>query len=63
MGKKAIYALYKGDKNIIDGTKEEIAKYLGISVKTVEYFRTPSYAKRGKDDYSNRKILVRIYGE
>lgn len=44
--KKMMYALYKGDTILWVGTKEELAAYLGVSVKTIEHFHTPTYQKR-----------------
>lgn len=56
---KGIYALYKGDTFVTEGTKEEIAKELNISINTVSEFGTERYAHRSKKS-KNRKILIRI---
>ena len=53
-----IYSLYKGDNYIIDGTKKEIADYLGIKIKSLNFYLTPTYAKRGKGKNGNRKKLI-----
>lgn len=53
-----IYSLYKGDNYIIDGTKQEIADYLGIKIKSLNFYLTPTYAKRGKSENANRKKLI-----
>lgn len=57
--KKQEYALYKGDEFIDLGTIEEIAKRLKVAPKTVQYFGTPAYKRKGKDD-ANRKVLIKI---
>ena len=46
MKKEKIYALYKGDVFIAMGTKKELAKYIGVSVRTIEFYATPTYQKR-----------------
>jgi len=51
-----IYALYKGDKYITDGTRKEIAEYLGIKEKTVMFYGTPTYQKRCKGN-NNKKVI------
>jgi hypothetical protein len=65
MKKKYIYALYKGDKFITEGTKEEIAKVQGCKVKTISFLGTNVYKKRmaaNKYKYKkpNHLILIRI---
>ena len=50
------YALYKGDELLAMGTKDEIAKQLGISVRSVTYYGTPSYAKRTNEKYGRRLV-------
>ena len=55
MRKKKIYSLYKGDVELAFGTAEEIAKKMGISKKTVYYYRTPVHKKRTK-----RKDKIKI---
>lgn len=60
-----IYALYKGDNFICEGTKKEISNQTGLSIKTLDYFRTKHYIvnRRAKSGKNNRKILIRIDGE
>lgn len=43
---KKIYALYKGDNYITDGTIEELAEYLKVKPRTIRYYTTPAYKKR-----------------
>lgn len=57
MRKKKIYALYKGDKWITDGTKEELAKYLNVKIKTIEFYTTPVWKKR--TNY-NGYVVIRV---
>ncbi|CDG57942.1 hypothetical protein [Streptococcus thermophilus] len=57
MQKVKEYALYKGDELLAMGTKREIAKQLGISVRSVTCYGTPSYAKRTSE---NAKRLVEL---
>lgn len=53
-----IYSLYKGEKEIAFGTIEEIANKLGIKKKSVLFYQTPTYAKRGTG--KNKKLLIRV---
>ena len=46
--KAKIYALYKGDTNICDGTLAEIAARMSISQKTLSFYNSPSYARRAE---------------
>ena len=57
--KKMIYALYHGDKWITDGTKEEIAKFMNVSVRTITFYKSRTYQKRCPDSYK----LILIEGE
>ena len=57
--RKKIYALYHGDKWITDGTKEEIAKFMNVSVRTILFYKSKSYQNRCPDSY---KLIV-IEGE
>ena len=44
--KAKIYALYKGDTNICDGTLAEISARVNISKKTLSFYGSPAYARR-----------------
>ena len=55
--KKRIYALYKGDKWITDGTREELAKYLNVKVKTIDFYSTPTWRKRTNN---NAYIVIKL---
>ncbi len=41
-----IYAVYKGEKNLIDGTAKECADFLGVKESTVRFWNTKTYKKR-----------------
>ena len=53
-----IYALYQGDKYITDGTRKELADYLKVKVRTIDFYMSPTYAKRGKGINKKRVIYV-----
>lgn len=57
---KKIYALYKGDKFISVGTKREISEELNISMKTLDFYHSPSALHRNKNNYNNSRILIEI---
>ena len=50
------YALYKGEELLAMGTKREIAEKLGISVRSVTCYGTPSYARRTSEEHSRRLV-------
>lgn len=65
MSRKNIYALYKGDKFITEGTKQEIAKVKGCKVNTISFLATNAYKKRMKarkykNSKTNHLILIKI---
>lgn len=57
-GKKYIYAMYKGDEFLCEGTKEEICKQMNISINTFNYERASYYSKRSKKN--NHRVIIRI---
>lgn len=59
MSKKRQYALYKGDEYIFGGTKEEIAKYLGVKLNTISFYSKPAYLKRTKN-IKNRYEVIKV---
>ncbi len=56
---KKMYAVYRGDKFIDLGTKEELATKLNVKPETISFFSRPSYKKRIKG-YENTLIVIRI---
>lgn len=59
MKKKLIkeYALYKGDELIAIGTKIQLANKLGVKLRTIEFYLTPTHKKRNK---GNAKTLIEV---
>lgn len=49
-----VYAAYKGEEFLCEGTKEEICASLGIKLATFQFYRTNYYKK-------NRFNSVKIY--
>jgi hypothetical protein len=56
---RATYGLYKGDELIRVGTKDELARLVGVKPETIYYYTTKAYRKRFKDA-SRRRIAVRL---
>ena len=56
MKKEKIYALYKGDSFIAMGTKKELADYLGVTVRTISFYSTPTHKRRNKNGYRVYRI-------
>ena len=53
------YALYKGDKFLYQGTKQDLAKYLGVSEDTIYFYTTPAYKRRFADN-SNKYLVIKV---
>nr|UVX42521.1 MAG: protein of unknown function (DUF658) [Bacteriophage sp.] len=59
-----IYALYKGEKMISTGTIYEIAKELGVEVRTIKYYGTNAYKRKlEKRNVRNARELVNLDNE
>lgn len=43
-----IYAIYKGEENLFDGTARECAEHFGVSIKTIHFWNTRAYKKKIK---------------
>ncbi len=58
-----VYAIYKGDEVLCEGTKYECAKYLHVEPKHIEWLATPSYQKRIENRHfeSQAKVAFRMY--
>ena len=54
-----IYALYKGDKWLLDGTKQELADYLKVKIRTIDFYMSPTYEKR-TDGNSYKVIFIGV---
>lgn len=59
MKKLKEYALYKGDDLIAMGNKIQLAAKLGVKVRTIEFYTTPTYKRRAKGSFK-RKALIEI---
>ena len=57
MRKRKIYALYKGDKWITDGTREELAEYLNVKIRTIDFYATKKWKERNK---GNGYLIIRV---
>lgn len=58
-----IYAFYKGDEFVCDGTLEEISGKTEITVQNLCYYKTPSYLKRTNESTASRLIPIGIKKE
>lgn len=59
MRKPKIYAVYKGDTYLTQGTRKEIADYLGIKTRTLDFYASNTYKKRNIE-YNKRIIIMLI---
>lgn len=57
---KPTYAVYKGDKFLYIGNLQECANYLNVSKRTVSFYGTETYKNRGKGEYGDRLIVIRV---
>ena len=55
-----IYALYKGEENIMDGTLDEIARARHIKRDTVQYMLTAAYRRRVDESSKDGKRRCRL---
>ena len=53
-----LFALYKGEELIADGTLKEISAKLGVKIETLRFYKSPAYKKRIRGE--NARILVCI---
>lgn len=61
--RKYEYALYKDDKFLALGTKEELAEYLGVKPETISFYRSKSYQKRTENSMRERFIVIKVDDE
>lgn len=52
------YAVYKGDTLLAMGTAKECAAELKVQVKTIHFYRTPTYQNRSKT--GNSRITIEL---
>lgn len=56
---KWIYAVYKGETFLAEGTREEICKELNIKNSTFYYYRYNAWQKRCENG-NNHRTIIRI---
>lgn len=54
------YAIYKGDTFLYIGNRRECAKFLNVKEDTINFYTTPTYKRRIKEEYNNRIIIVKM---
>lgn len=57
--KTTLYAVYKGENFITEGTREEICKELNIKKNTFYYYRSKHWGQRFKKG-NNHRIIIKI---
>ncbi|BFU64741.1 MULTISPECIES: hypothetical protein [Rodentibacter] len=53
--RRQIYAVYRGEENLGDGTAEELAEKLGVQAKTIQSMSTPRFHRRNQ---SGKRLVV-----
>ena len=43
---KTIYAIYKDEKFLFEGTAKECAKYMEVKEETIRFWNSPAYKRR-----------------
>ena len=56
--KKKVYALYKGDVNLCDGTIKEIADKMNLSEETIRFYKSKTYKRRRIDSENFLELIV-----
>lgn len=56
--KHKIYALYKGEYLLATGTLLQIAYQTGVKLRTIEFYKTPTYKKRSKNSKNRRELVL-----
>ncbi len=59
---KKEFALYKGDTYLCGGSKEELAKYLGVSKKCIDHYASPYHKKTRCKKDSNCYLVIEVEG-
>lgn len=64
-GARKVYALYKGDKFIDEGTLADLAERRGVAYESLRFMKTPAYQRRlaQHQDKGYRLTIVEIEGE
>lgn len=53
-----IYAVYKGEKFLCEGTAKECANYLDVKEATIRFWNTRTYKKRIKNEENKRTLAI-----
>ena len=63
--KPHIYAMYKGDNFLCEGTKDEICKEMNITKSTFNYYRSVIWIikRKSKSGKNNRRIIIKLDGK
>ncbi len=51
------YALYKGENCLAIGTIKEIATQMNVKIKTICFYKTPTYKKRCKGSFKRLTLI------
>ncbi len=51
------YALYKGEKCLAIGTIKEIATQMKVKIRTIYFYKTPTYKKRCKESFKRLTLI------
>lgn len=61
MKSEAIYALYRGEKQLSEGTATQLARQFGVQRKTIKFYSTPACLRRhSKSIKSNFLVAVKV---
>lgn len=52
-----IYALYKGEQLLATGTMLQISYKMGVKLRTIQFYKTPTYKKRRKNGKNYRELV------
>lgn len=52
-----IYALYKGEELLATGTLLQIAHKTGVKLRTIKFYKTPTYKKRRANGKNFRELV------
>lgn len=55
---ETIYALYRGDQFLAEGTLEELSEQTGLKISSLGYLNSPSYRKRLKPGSRAKYLIV-----
>lgn len=61
--KHHIYAMYKGEEFLCEGTREEICKQMNIKLATFQFYRTSHYKRERHTRGDNNRVIIRVDAE